>query len=196
MFQFHRLRFLSIVFLLAMVPAAYAAHDDEPLPPDSEPIITRFLLLDHFGEAVTNHDFPGKFLIMYFGYTFCPDVCPSSLLVLTRALELLGEDAKQIQPLFVSVDPQRDTPQVLREYVSYFHPGIIGLTGSQAMIERTASNFRVQFEKVLVPGMPEDEYQMDHSAGLFLISPGGELLIKLLSSMTAEEMAERIRDFL
>ncbi|MFA5626040.1 MAG: SCO family protein [Thiohalomonadaceae bacterium] len=181
-------RYLFLSLLLALSPALKAA--------DEAPVNTRFMLLDHFGKTVTDRDFGNKFQIVYFGYTFCPDVCPSSLLVLTQALKMLGEDARQIQPLFISVDPERDTPQVLREYVSYFHPSIIGLTGTAELIARTAANFRVLYEKVVVPGLPEDEYQMDHSAGVFLIAPDGRLLVKFIYGMSAEDMVARIRDFL
>lgn len=181
---------LTVFFLLALTPALQAAP-----PADEAPINTRFMLLNHYNETVTDRDFGDKFLLIYFGYTFCPDVCPTSMLELTQALKQLGDDAKRIQPLFITVDPERDTPQVLREYLSYFHSDIIGLTGTPALIKRTADNFRVLYEKIFVPGLPRDEYQMDHGAGVFLIAPDGRLLVKFIYGASAADMAKRIREF-
>lgn len=184
-----RVRPLFLVLLLTL-SAATQAEDELP------PINGRFMLMDHYGEMVTDRDFGDRYQLIYFGYTFCPDVCPSALMVITQALKLLGNDAARIQPLFISVDPERDTPQVLREYVSYFHPSIVGLTGSPELLARTAANFRVSYEKVEVPGMPPDQYQMDHSAGVFLLAPNGRLLVKFAHGMLAKDMAARIKDFL
>jgi protein SCO1/2 len=184
-----RVRPLFLVLLLALSTATQA---EDELPP----INGRFMLMDHYGEMVTDRDFGDRYQLIYFGYTFCPDVCPSALMVITQVLKLLGNDAARIQPLFISVDPERDTPQVLREYVSYFHPSIVGLTGSPELLARTAANFRVSYEKVEVPGMPPDQYQMDHSAGVFLLAPNGRLLVKFAHGMLAKDMAARIKDFL
>ncbi|WP_127478179.1 SCO family protein [Sulfurivermis fontis] len=180
----------TLLLLALLLPALLSAAENE------SPINGRFMLMNHYGEMVTDRDFGNRYQLIYFGYTFCPDVCPSSLMVITQALKLLGDDAARIQPLFISVDPERDTPQVLREYVSYFHPSIIGLTGSPELIARTAQNFRVSYEKVLVPGMPPDQYQMDHSAGVFLLAPDGRLLVKFAHGILAKDMAARIKDFL
>lgn len=178
-----------LLLLLALSPLTVTGQEVSP-------INGRFLLMNHYGEMVTDRDFGNRYQLIYFGYTFCPDVCPSALLEITRALELLGDDAARIQPLFISVDPERDTPQILRDYVAYFHPSIVGLTGSPELIARTAANFRVSYEKVLVPGMPPDQYQMDHSAGVFLLAPDGRFLVKFAHGMPAKDMAARIRDFL
>ena len=181
-------RILPLLALL--LPALLSAAENE------SPINGRFMLMNHYGEMVTDRDFGDRYQLIYFGYTFCPDVCPSSLMVITQALKLLGDDAARIQPLFITVDPERDTPQVLREYVAYFHPSIIGLTGSPELIARTAQNFRVSYAKVLVPGMPPDQYQMDHSAGVFLLAPNGRLLVKFAHGILPKDMAARIKDFL
>lgn len=181
-------RILPLLALL--LPALLSAAENE------SPINGRFMLMNHYGEMVTDRDFGDRYQLIYFGYTFCPDVCPSALMVITQALKLLGDDAARIQPLFITVDPERDTPQVLREYVAYFHPSIIGLTGSPELIARTAQNFRVSYAKVPVPGMPPDQYQMDHSAGVFLLAPSGRLLVKFAHGILAKDMAARIKDFL
>jgi len=180
------------LFLVLLLALSTATQAEDELPP----INGRFMLMDHYGEMVTDRDFDSRYQLIYFGYTFCPDVCPSALMVITQALKLLGNDAARIQPLFISVDPERDTPQVLREYVSYFHPSIVGLTGSPELLARTAANFRVSYEKVEVPGMPPDQYQMDHSAGVFLLAPNGRLLVKFAHGILAKDMAARIKDFL
>lgn len=182
-------RTLWLLTMLLLSPLLSAAEGESP-------INGRFMLMNHYGEMVTDRDFGDRYQLIYFGYTYCPDVCPSALMVITQALKLLGDDAVRIQPLFISVDPERDTPQVLREYVSYFHPSIIGLTGSPELIARTAKNFRVSYEKVLVPGMPPDQYQMDHSAGVFLLAPNGRFLVKFAHGMLPKDMAARIKDFL
>ncbi len=182
--------FRPLLLLALFLPSVLCAAEEE------SPINGRFMLMDHYGEMVTDRDFGDRYQLIYFGYTFCPDVCPSSMMVITQALKLLGDDAARIQPLFISVDPERDTPQVLREYVSYFHPSFVGLSGSPELIERTAKNFRVIYEKVLVPGMPPDQYQMDHSAGVFLLAPNGRFLVKFAHGMLAKDMAARIKDFL
>lgn len=181
-------RILPLLALL--LPALLSAAENE------SPINGRFMLMNHYGEMVTDRDFGDRYQLIYFGYTFCPDVCPSALMVITQALKLLGDDAARIQPLFITVDPERDTPQVLREYVAYFHPSIIGLTGSPDLIARTTANFRVTYEKVQVPGMPPDQYQMDHSAGVFLLAPDDRLLVKFAHGILAKDMAARIKDFL
>lgn len=182
-------RALLLLTMLLLSPLLAAAEGESP-------INGRFMLMNHYGEMVTDRDFGDRYQLIYFGYTYCPDVCPSALMVITQALKLLGDDAARIQPLFISVDPERDTPQVLREYVSYFHPSIVGLTGSPELIARTAKNFRVSYEKVLVPGMPPDQYQMDHSAGVFLLAPNGRFLVKFAHGMLSKDMAARIKDFL
>ncbi len=184
------IRSLCVLALLSLAPAALHAQDELP------PINGRFMLMNHLGEMVTDRDFGDRFQLIYFGYTHCPDVCPAALMVFTQALKLLGDDAARIQPLFITVDPERDTPQVLREYVAYFHPSLVGLTGTSELIARTAANFRVRYEKVAVPGMPPDQYQMDHSSGVFLMSPEGRLLVKFAHGILARDMAARIRDFL
>ncbi len=154
------------------------------------------MLLNHLGETVTDRSFGNRFQLIYFGYTGCPDVCPNALVVITEALRLMGSRADMIQPILISVDPERDTPAVLRDYVTYFHPRLVGLTGSNAMVERTAQNFRVRYEKVQMPDDPPDVYRVDHSAGVFFMTPDGRFLVKFANSATAQQIAERIGDFL
>jgi len=169
----------------------------QPLRAEMEqPIDGRFLLQNHFGEMVTDRDFGDRYQLIYFGYTFCPDICPTSLSIISQTMQLLGKEAEHIQPLFITVDPERDTPEVLRTYVHYFHPSLIGLTGSPELVARAAANFRIRYEKVVIPGLPADQYQMDHSAGIFLLDPNGRFLVKFAHGFPPQQMANRIRDFI
>jgi cytochrome oxidase Cu insertion factor (SCO1/SenC/PrrC family)/ABC-type Zn2+ transport system substrate-binding protein/surface adhesin len=158
-------------------------------------IQTRYLLEDHHGVPRTNLDFPGQFQLIYFGYTFCPDICPTSLAVVAQALELLGPRAERIQPLFITVDPARDTREVLRGYTQYFHPRLLGLIGSDEMVARVAAGFRVQYEKVPSDTDPQ-RYSMDHTSSLFLLGPDGDFLAKFAHGLPAEELARRLEQII
>ena len=107
-----------------------------------------FTLTDHTGRRVTDKDFRGQHLLVFFGFTYCPDVCPSGLQVMTAALEELGPKAEKITPIFISVDPERDTPEQLALYVSSFHPRLVGLTGTPEEIQQVAKAYRVYYKKV------------------------------------------------
>ena len=152
----------------------------------------RYLLMDPNGRAVTNLDFPGQFQLVSFGYTYCPDICPTTLLKQAAILRALGERAESVQPLFITVDPARDTPEVLQRYTRYFHPRIIGLTGAPELIAGAAEHFRVRYERVQEPGAPADAYHMDHSAGMYLLGPDGSYIRKFAYETAAAEIAERI----
>lgn len=160
---------------------------------DDSPVIDglggRFFLTDHFGQTVTEQDMKGKYSIVFFGYTSCPDVCPNSLMVLTQAYrQMSGDLAEQVQPYFVSVDPERDTVKVLRDYINYFDERLIGLTGSELMIKRVADQFRVKFEK----GKPDESdsslYTMDHTASLYLMAPDGRFVTKFAHGITPDTL--------
>ena len=134
-----------------------------------------FALTDHHGQARTLADFRGKAVVMFFGYTHCPDVCPTTLAELAEAMRRLGRDATRVQVLFVTVDPERDTPELLRNYVPAFDPSFLGLYGDAAALERTAKDFKVIYQKQ--PGSTPGTYTMDHSAGTFLFDPQGRLRV-------------------
>ena len=195
----HRLGMALLAAMLILVPSMEAVSSDEgaggtPLAPSR--VSGKFLLLDHFGEPVTDRSFGDRFQLIYFGYTNCPDVCPSAMVTMNQALAQMGPKAERVQPLMISVDPERDTPAVLREYVSYFHPRLVGLTGTPEMIERVTQNFRIRYEKVRLPDDPPGVYRMDHSAGIYFMGPGGRFLVKFAYSATAEQMAQRMLDFI
>lgn len=169
---------------------------EEPVVGSTQGIGGKFMLHNHFGQLVTDQDLLGKFHLLYFGYTFCPDVCPTSLITVAAALNQLGEAAEKIQPYFITVDPKRDTPEALRTYVTYFHPSLVGLTGTQAMTDRVAALYRVKYEKVIEPGRPADQYIIDHSSGLFLMAPDGRFITKFAHGIPASEIANRLKSYL
>jgi protein SCO1/2 len=134
--------------------------------------------------------------LIYFGYTYCPDICPTSLAVMAQALSLLGDDAEQIQPIFITVDPQRDTPELLAKYVAYFHPRMLGLSASPEVTKRIAELFRARYE--LVPAEDGDprRYTVDHTASLFVLGRTGEFLAKFAHGLPARDVAGRLRELL
>ena len=129
-----------------------------------------FELTDHTGMVRTPEDFAGRWMLVFFGFTNCPDVCPTTLADIAAVMEDLGERAKAVQPLFISIDPERDTPKTLAEFIPRFEAGIIGLTGTPKQIQRTAKNFYVFYEQLEEVTAP-DGYAMAHSSQLFLFGP-------------------------
>lgn len=149
-----------------------------------------FDLVDHNGQAVTHESWPGKYKLVFFGFTHCPDICPAALDRITSALSLLGADAAALQPLFITVDPARDTPETLREYLSEDYPGVLGLTGSEAQVKQAENAYKVYAARVETG---TEVYTMAHSSFVFLMSPEDQLLEVFRDSDPAEEMAARIR---
>src|SRR6188472_2452039 len=132
-----------------------------------EPIGGAFTLIDQHGVRRTDADFRDKLMLVYFGFTYCPDICPTDLLAMGLAVDRLGPAGEALQPLFISVDPERDTPDQLAKYVAFFHPRLIGLTGSAAQIRKAASGYRAYFAKVAISG--GNEYTVDHSSFIYLM---------------------------
>ena len=152
-----------------------------------------FSLIDHKGEPSSEASFPGKHLVLVFGYTYCPDVCPTTLASLATALDLLEEREAALQPLFVTIDPDRDTPEVLADYVAAFHPRLVGLTGSPEQIRKVAQDYRVYYAKV---GSDDEDYLVDHSAYIYLIGPDGQTLTYLKHDESPEVLAAKLGGFL
>jgi len=154
----------------------------------------RFIMISHLGEVVTERDMLGKYQLLFFGYTSCPDVCPLSLHTLTAALDKLGDDAKQFQAYFVTVDPERDDVITMRRYVDYFENKIIGLTGQQPMLRQMAKHYRVKYKRVYdADPKNRENYQMDHTAGLFVVAPDGQFITKLAHGISSSNMANALR---
>ena len=140
------------------------------------------------GKTVTDRDFRSRYMLVYFGYTLCPDVCPTTLAQVAAALDMLGVDADRIRPVFVTVDPARDTPQLVRDYVAAFSPRLVGLTGTPAQIGAIEAEYRVYAERHVTGPGPGD-YTMDHSSILYLIDPRGRFVEVLPADATAPAAA-------
>ncbi len=169
---------------------------EEPFEPETGKIHGKFMLIDHNGKLVTEKDMLGKFQLIYFGYTFCPDICPTSLQVVSLALDMLGERAALLKPYFITVDPERDNAQVMKNYVKYFNQDLVGLTGTKAMIERVAKQYRVRYEKVIEEGGDPDLYIMDHTASVYLIAPNGEFITKFAHGISAKQLVDGLNEYL
>lgn len=151
-------------------------------------------LHDHNGQMRSLADFKGKAVVVFFGYTNCPDVCPTSLAMLMQVMQLLGPDASRVQVLFVTVDPNRDTAERLKQYVGAFDPGFLGLTGSEAEIAAVAREFRVVYEKH--GDVASGRYSVDHTAGCFIFDPQGRARLFARYGETAERIAADLRRLL
>jgi protein SCO1/2 len=154
-----------------------------------------FTLVDSNGRPVTNADFRGRFMLLYFGFTRCPDICPSELVKVGTVLDQLGPKVTidgSFSTLFISVDPQRDSLSQLQSYAKDFHPTITYLTGTKDQVEEATRAFRVYFIKANENEADEEDYLVDHSTVMYLMSPSGELLEFFTSSVTALDIAKRI----
>ena len=154
-----------------------------------------FSLIDGDGKPVTDQTWHGKYMLVYFGYTFCPDVCPTTLTNLSDALDKLGAKADRIQPLFITVDPKRDTPDVVKQYAAAFGPRIIGLTGSAEQIATAAKEYRVYYAEHRT-GTGPDDYSMDHSSVLYLMGPDGRFIAPLRADQSGPELATALTKFM
>ncbi|WP_052401247.1 SCO family protein [Muricoccus aerilatus] len=150
-----------------------------------------FTLVDGNGRTVTQDDLRGKLSLILFGFTFCPDVCPTELQVIAQAMDMLGPQAAEVKPVFITVDPERDTPAKMKEYVEQFHPSITGLTGTPQQVAAAARAWRVYYSKVTPPGATE--YLMDHSAFTYLMGRDGSLRALFRPGSTPEEMTAAVR---
>lgn len=187
--------------LACVVFSAPMAANEAAEPPAAEliegllsgraPVGGPFDLTDQAGHRRTDADFRGKLVVLYFGYTYCPDVCPTELQSISLALDKLGEAAEAVQPLFITVDPERDTPARLAEYVSSFHPRLIGLTGSLADIKRTAIAYRTFFIKN--SATTSGEYSVDHTGFIYLVGKDGKYAGFLPPDVTPDVIADAIR---
>jgi protein SCO1 len=151
-----------------------------------------FALIDGSGGTVTDRSFPGKWELIYFGYTYCPDACPTTLNTIAETLTALGPLAERVQPLFITVDPERDTPQVMASYVRNFDPRIVGLTGSEDAVADAARKFRIVYAKHKTGDGPND-YLMDHSSVVIVMDPSGKFAGFLAADLTSDRMADKLR---
>lgn len=183
---------LLLGLLLVGPAAAQATHSLQLLKEENSGIVPRYLLQDPNGRSVSSEDFRGRFQLIAFGYTYCPDICPTTLVEMAAILKELGEQASRLQPLFISVDPERDTGQVLKTYTAFFDPRILGLNGPPALVRRAADNFKIRYAKVREPGTPADRYAVDHSAGMILLGPDGQFIKKFAFATPVDEISRQI----
>jgi protein SCO1 len=190
---------LVLIAGIALV-AAYALLADRgpgatPIAAPSSAAGGPFTLVDGSGATVTDKSFRGKWELVFFGYTYCPDLCPTTLGTIADALNDLGPLASEIQPLFITVDPRRDTPEVVGAYVKNFDPRIVGLTGSAEAIAAVAAEYKVYYA-VHKTGDGPDDYLMDHSGFVYLMNPEGKFARVLSGDTSGKAMADKLRPFL
>ena len=150
-----------------------------------------FSLVDQNDRTVTSDSLKGKPTLIYFGFTFCPDACPTALGVMGAAIEKLDVAGERVTPILISIDPARDTPQALKEYIGNFHPRMVGLTGTDEQIAKVAKEYRVFYQKA--PGATGEDYLMDHSTLIYLMDGEGKFLTYFGPQATPDEVAEAIR---
>jgi protein SCO1/2 len=187
---------LACAAVLAITVAACAPQSPKFQSSDisGSPFGRELALTDHTGKPRTLADFRGKAIVVFFGYTQCPDVCPTTLGALAEAMKTLGADADRVQVLFVTVDPERDTGELLSRYVPAFDPRFLGLRGDADATARTAKEFRILFQKQ--PGKTPGAYTVDHSAGTFIFDPQGRLRLYVGNAQGADVFAHDLRELL
>lgn len=191
-----RLGILCLALLVAGPATAQANHSLELLRGENNGINPRYLLQDPNGRSVSSEDFRGRFQLISFGYTYCPDVCPTTLVEMAEILKQLGKQADRFQAIFISVDPERDSRQVLKTYTEFFDPRILGLTASPALVRRAADNFKIRYAKVREPSGDPGRYAVDHSAGMILLGPQGEFIKKFAFSTPVPEVTKQLGELL
>ena len=154
-----------------------------------EPVGGPFSLVDHTGRPRTEADFRGKWLVIYFGYTHCPDICPTDLQAIAQAVDQFGSAGEAVQPLFITVDPERDTAGHLAEYVPLFHPRMIGMTGAPEAIRRAADAYKVFYTRA--PAARPSDYGVEHTAFIYLVDPIG-VYVGFLPPRTSADRLEKI----
>ena len=193
----------SLIALALGLMAGLGAPGAEPRPQRSaaeimdilmwgrEPVGGPFALIDHFDRPRSDGDFRGRLMVIYFGFTSCPDICPIDLQNIGLAIDRLGPTGESVQPLFVTLDPERDTVAHLADYVPMFHPRLLGLTGDAAAIRRAAEAYKVYYARIANDA--GTDYTVDHTAFIYLMGTSGEYLGFFPPGTPPERMAETIR---
>lgn len=185
---------LVLVLWMMMLNQRFSETPAETTHTGQAAIGGAFTMVDHNGETVTEQTFLGKHALYFFGFTFCPDVCPLTMQHVTMALTMLGEAADRIQPVFVTIDPERDTPEALNAYVKHFHPAIRALTGSPAQVEAMIKTFKVYAKKVVTED--STDYLMDHSSIVYVMDPQGQYVTHFSHQTKPGEMVTALRPLL
>ena len=197
MMQAHQLRNLALG-LVALICLGFSGVVAYRLISDPTqfraPIGGAFALENVDGKRVTDADFRGRYLMVYFGYTHCPDICPTKLIEMTNALEAFEADkpelARLVAPVFITVDPERDTNAILREYMGHFHPRFVALSGPETAIAEVAEAYRVYYRRV--PTEDGKDYVMDHTSYVFLLGPDGRYVTHYTANDDAAAMAQNL----
>jgi cytochrome oxidase Cu insertion factor (SCO1/SenC/PrrC family) len=192
---------IPYLLLFAALAGGLIWHESENVPGLGRSVITGqadiggpFKLIDHTGKPVTEADFRGRYMLIYFGYSFCPDVCPTTLAVMAQALDKLGSEARRVTPVFITIDPERDSPAVLADYMKAFGSSFVGLTGSVDAIKDAEKKYRVYaVKKPLDPARPKAGYGMDHSSVLYLMGPNGKLISFYDEAISPDQLAKELR---
>ncbi|MDU8927196.1 SCO family protein [Alisedimentitalea sp. MJ-SS2] len=184
----------STLALMAGTLPGFAQHSDlQPEPgSDDQPVRRRYLMEDTYGNVVTDESLQGRFVLIYFGYMSCPDVCPTSLSTIADVLEQLGQQADGLTVLFVTVDPKRDTAKNLREYIHFFDKRIIGLRGPKAYTDHMVKTFNARYEFHYPDPADPAEYSVDHTASIAFVGPDGHLIRRFPHGMPADEITADI----
>ena len=196
---------LLVHLLLAATAVGFAVslptRGDEGTPPRngpqaSVPLVQSdsqrvFSLIDQYGRPITNDTFRGEWVLVFFGFTHCSDSCPTTLIQLSKSLEKLEGQARNVRVLFITLDPERDTPEILEAYLRPFGPRFVGATGSVRQIEAATSTFRAYSRKR--PNSPDGSYSVDHSTQIYVLNPNGLLSRQLSSQATADQLAPTLR---
>ncbi len=188
--------FASVAFCILLLAAGYIWLLGPGRAPAAQQIGGPFALRQDNGRVVTERDFRGRYLLIYFGYTHCADICPMTLSAVADALDVLGGRAADLQPIFITVDPRRDTPAIARAYAGKFSPRILGLSGSPAQIDAVESRYRVSSAVMDTPAANTPDYAMSHTAVLFLMGPDGRYLAAFSGLKGGAVLARQLAEYL
>ena len=194
---------IPYLLLVAAVAGGLIWHESENVPGLGRTVTTGtvqvggpFVLTDQDGKPRTSSDFRGRYQLIYFGYTFCPDACPTELQVMAQAVEALGPAGAKVQPIFITIDPARDTARQLAGYVPLFDKRLVGLTGTPEQIAAVARAYKVYYAKAEPAGGDAKAYGMNHSSFVYLMNPTGRFLTVFPSDMDSDRMAAEIRKYM
>lgn len=187
----------TLLAIFGLGPLISAISIDDAVAQNRAP----FSLVDQTGQAVTDQDFLGNFLLIFFGYTSCPDICPTDLTVMSEAVDLLGDAGDVVQPIFITIDPTRDTVEVMSDYVTHFHPRLVGLTGTVEQVEAIGARYGVRAkrygeEAASASEQGDNDYFLDHTGAIYLIAPDGGGLTYFQHGVPAADIAATIQQFI
>lgn len=185
---------ISLVILAAYASWRLGFSENEETAPQEQavPIGSDFTLTNQFGEKVNSSQFRGKYMLVFFGFTHCPDICPTALTTITESMKSLGDGASEVTPVFISVDPTRDTPDVIREYLTAFDTRMVGLTGTQEEVDKVADGYKVYH--MLEKQEGQEEYNVAHSGYIYLMDRKGEYLKHFTSDVPEPELTAALKE--